>query len=343
MFTGIVTALGTVRDDQPAGRRRRHAPDHRRPPGPIPPTIPIGASIGCSGCCLTAVEIGADWFAADASAETLARTTLGRWRAGTRVNLERSLRLGDELGGHLVSGHVDGVGEVLSADAGTRLDPLVVFRVPADLARFIAVKGSVAVDGVSLTVNEVTDDTFGVNIIPHTAAVTSFGSLRPGDAVNLEIDMLARYVARLAEFTVMQQNLKTVELSQYLSAADELIEEARNGRMFILVDDEDRENEGDLVVPAQFATPDAINFMARHARGLVCLAMHPPARGAARPAADERSTTARGTRPRSPSRSRRARASPPASPRTTAPAPSRWRSIPNAAATTSSRPATSSR
>ncbi len=129
----------------------------------------------------------------------MSRTTLGRWQPGSRVNLERSLRLGDELGGHLVSGHVDGVGEVLSATpehGSTRF----VFRVPADLARFIAVKGSVAVDGVSLTVNEVTDDTFGVNIIPHTAAVTSFGLLRPGDAVNLEIDMLARYVARLAEF-----------------------------------------------------------------------------------------------------------------------------------------------
>jgi riboflavin synthase len=162
-------------------------------------TIPVGASIGCSGCCLTAVELGPDWFAADASAETLSRTTLGRWRAGTQVNLERSLRLGDELGGHLVSGHVDGVGEVRSATpehGSTR----IVFRVPANLARFIAVKGSIAVDGVSLTVNEVTDDTFGVNIIPHTAAVTCFGSLRPGDAVNLEIDMLARYVARLAEF-----------------------------------------------------------------------------------------------------------------------------------------------
>ena len=198
MFTGIVTALGTIRAISPLG----DSADMRlaiAAPWPDTGAIPIGASIGCSGCCLTAVEIAADWFAADASAETLARTTLGRWQVGTRVNLERSLRMGDELGGHLVSGHVDGVGEVLLA-AAEHGSIRFVFRVPAGLARFIAVKGSVAVDGVSLTVNEVTDDTFGVNIIPHTAAVTSFGTLRPGDAVNLEIDMLARYVARLAEF-----------------------------------------------------------------------------------------------------------------------------------------------
>ena len=198
MFTGIVTALGTVRAISPLG----DSADMRltiAAPWSDTATIPIGASIGCSGCCLTAVEVGADWFAADASAETLGRTTLGRWQAGTRVNLERSLRLGDELGGHLVSGHVDGVGEVRSVTP-EHGSIRFVFRVPADLARFIAVKGSIAVDGVSLTVNEVTDDTFGVNIIPHTAAVTGLGALRPGDPVNLEIDMLARYVARLAEF-----------------------------------------------------------------------------------------------------------------------------------------------
>ncbi|MFZ0020486.1 MAG: riboflavin synthase [Acetobacteraceae bacterium] len=198
MFTGIVTALGTVREITPLGG----SADMRlmiTAPWPDTASIPIGASIGCSGCCLTAVEIGPDWFSADASAETLGRSTLGRWRPGTQVNLERSLRLGDELGGHLVSGHVDGVGEVVSA-APEHGSTRIMFRVPTDLARFIAIKGSVAVDGVSLTVNEVANDTFGVNIIPHTAAVTSFGSLRPGDAVNLEIDMLARYVARLAEF-----------------------------------------------------------------------------------------------------------------------------------------------
>jgi riboflavin synthase len=197
MFTGIVTALGAVRSISPLG-----ADDMRlvvAAPWPDTAAIAVGASIGCSGCCLTAVEVGPDWFAADASGETLSRTTMGRWRVGTRINLERSLRLGDELGGHLVSGHVDGIGEAVSSvpeHGSTRW----VFRVPAALSRFIAVKGSVAVDGVSLTVNEVTDDTFGVNIIPHTAAVTGFGLLRRGDTVNIEIDMLARYVARLAEF-----------------------------------------------------------------------------------------------------------------------------------------------
>ena len=197
MFTGIVTALGTVRSISPLG-----ADDMRlvvTAPWPDTAAIAVGASIGCSGCCLTAVEFGPDWFAADASAETLSRTTMGRWRAGTRINLERSLRLGDELGGHLVSGHVDGIGEAISS-APEHGSTRWVFRVPPALARFIAVKGSVAVDGVSLTVNEVADDTFGVNIIPHTAAVTGFGLLKPGDAVNIEIDMLARYVARLAEF-----------------------------------------------------------------------------------------------------------------------------------------------
>jgi riboflavin synthase len=199
MFTGIISALGVVRRIDPIGAGR----DMRLVIGtPEPfladPPVALGASIACSGCCLTAVEFGADWFAVDASAETLAHTKLGTWTAGSPVNLERSLRMGDELGGHIVSGHVDGVGEAVSAtpeNASTRW----VFRVPAQLARFIAAKGSVAVDGISLTVNEVHADTFGVNIIPHTAAVTSLGTTSPGDKVNIEIDMLARYVARLAE------------------------------------------------------------------------------------------------------------------------------------------------
>ena len=197
MFTGIVTALGTVSTISPLGNGQ----DMRlviAAPWPDTASIAIGASVACSGCCLTATEVGAAWFAADASAETLACTTLGRWRAGSLVNLERSLCMGDELGGHIVSGQVDGVGEALYAtpeNASTSW----VFRVPRPLARFIAVKGSVAVDGVSLTVNAVDGDTFGVNVIPHTARVTGFGSLVPGDAVNIEIDMLARYVARLAE------------------------------------------------------------------------------------------------------------------------------------------------
>jgi riboflavin synthase len=198
MFTGIITALGRVRDVVPIGSGN----DMRiviETPWPDAAAIPIGASIACSGCCLTAVGVGADWFALDVSAETLARTTLGQWKPGASVNLERSLRMGDELGGHLVSGHIDGVGGAISAEpenASRRWR----FSVPKPLARFIAVKGSVAVDGVSLTVNDVDADSFAVNIIPHTAAVTTFGALRPGSPVNIEIDMLARYVARLAEF-----------------------------------------------------------------------------------------------------------------------------------------------
>ena len=190
MFTGIVTGLGTVREIRPLGRGQ----DMRlviATPWANTASIPPGASIACSGCCLTVVELGADWFAAEVSAETLSKTTLGSWSVGSRVNLERPLRVGDELGGHIVSGHVDGVAEVLAAvpeNGSTRWR----FRVPRDLARFIAPKGSVAVDGVSLTVNEVDADGFGVNIIPHSAAVTSFGLLRPGDRVNIEIDTLAR-------------------------------------------------------------------------------------------------------------------------------------------------------
>ena len=198
MFTGIVTGIGTVRAITPIGsgadmRLEITTPwtDHA--------TIAIGASIACSGCCLTAIELGPDWFAVTASQETLSLTTLGRWKVGSQINLERALKLGDELGGHIVSGHVDGLGDVVSAtpDHGsTRW----VFRVPTALARFIAQKGSVTIDGVSLTVNDAGPDSFGVNIIPHTAEVTTFGLLKPGDQTNIEIDTLARYVARLQEF-----------------------------------------------------------------------------------------------------------------------------------------------
>ena len=168
-------------------------------PWPNTATIPVGASIACSGCCLTAVELGPDWFAVDASAETLSKTTLGSWKIGTQVNLERPLKVGDELGGHIVAGHVDGVGEVIgmTPEGGS---VRWRFRVPSHLARFIAPKGSVAIDGVSLTVNEVEGSTFGVNIIPHTALVTRFGTLAVGNPVNIEIDTVARYVARLSEF-----------------------------------------------------------------------------------------------------------------------------------------------
>ncbi len=195
MFTGIITAVGRVRSVEPiaAGRDMRLVIEQAWAEPPA-----IGASIACSGCCLTAVELGPDWFAVDASAETLAHTVLGTWQPGSRVNLERALRVGDELGGHIVSGHVDGVGEVLARtpeNGSTRFR----IRVPAALARFIAPKGSVAVNGISLTVNEVDGDVFGVNIIPHTLDHTDLGGLQPGRAVNIEIDTLARYVARLAE------------------------------------------------------------------------------------------------------------------------------------------------
>lgn len=199
MFTGIITALGEVRAIAPLGDGHDMRIVIGTPAAFLadPPTQ-LGASIACSGCCLTVVDRGEDWFAVDASAETLAHTKLGTWTVGSRVNLERSLRLGDELGGHLVSGHVDGTGTALSAtpeNASIRWK----FQVPRTLSRFIAVKGSVAIDGVSLTVNEVEGDTFGVNIIPHTASATCFGVLQPNDPVNIEIDTLARYVARLAE------------------------------------------------------------------------------------------------------------------------------------------------
>jgi riboflavin synthase len=191
MFTGIVTDLGRVRAVLPGGDTGYEI-ETRYDTG----TIAIGASIACSGVCLTAIERGPGWFRVQASAETRARSTLGGWRVGTPVNLERSLKLGDELGGHLVAGHVDGVGRLISERAegdSVRL----VFEAPAALAPGIASKGSVAVDGVSLTVNEVTGARFGVNIIPHTRAVTSLGSLKVGDAVNLELDLIVRYVARL--------------------------------------------------------------------------------------------------------------------------------------------------
>jgi riboflavin synthase len=204
MFTGIITAVGRLNAKSPPTRERDArfvigVPERNAAWADLA-TIALGASISCSGCCLTVVEAGPDWFAVDVSGETLSKTTLGTWTEATPINLERALRMGDELGGHVVSGHVDGLGHVASttADGGsTRWR----FTVPAELARFIAPKGSIAVNGVSLTVNEVTGTGFGVNIIPHTELMTNFGTLAVGDAVNIEIDMLARYVARLAEFS----------------------------------------------------------------------------------------------------------------------------------------------
>jgi riboflavin synthase len=201
MFTGLITGVGTVRSVEPIGHGRDArfviaTPDNEAWAGA---EKKLGASIACSGCCLTVVEAGPDWFAVEVSAETLSLTTLGNWREGTRINLEASLRLGDELGGHLVSGHVDGLAKAISATPENG-SARWVFELPASLAPFVAQKGSIAVNGVSLTVNEVEDQKFGVNIIPHTAQHTNFSTLEVGDWVHIEIDMLARYVARLAQF-----------------------------------------------------------------------------------------------------------------------------------------------
>ena len=193
MFTGIVTHIGRVAAIERSGDTRfQIATDMEMA------AVPLGASIANNGVCLTVVAREAGWFAVQASDETLNCTTLGGWQVGTPVNLERSLRLGDELGGHLVFGHVDGVAEVVSiTPVGESLR--FEFESPVPFARFIAVKGSVALDGVSLTVNEVTGRRFCINIIPHTQHCTTFGTLKPGQKVNLEVDMLARYVARLSE------------------------------------------------------------------------------------------------------------------------------------------------
>lgn len=195
MFTGIITDLGRVGKIDRRGEARitiATAYDTL--------TIAYGASIACSGVCLTVVDKGPGWLAVEASAETLRCTTLGTWQPGTAVNLERPLRLGDELGGHLVTGHVDGVARMVGRETDGESLRFIV-AVPEDLSRFIAKKGSVALDGVSLTVNEVNGTEFAVSIIPHTWRSTTFGTLGLGDRVNLELDLLARYIARLTEET----------------------------------------------------------------------------------------------------------------------------------------------
>jgi riboflavin synthase len=200
MFTGIVTAIGTISEARQGGDLRAVIAC------PFDPaTIAIGASIACSGVCLTVVERGGTsgeaWFAVDISGESVARTVPERWQVGRKLNLEPALRLGDELGGHIVTGHVDGVGEVVSV-APEGDSHRVTIATPKELAPYLAAKGSITVDGVSLTVNEVADQPdgschFALNIIPHTAEVTTLGALQPGDKVNLEIDVLARYLQRM--------------------------------------------------------------------------------------------------------------------------------------------------
>ncbi len=201
MFTGIVTDIGEVVAVEP---RAQGLARLKIACGYDPQTIDIGASIACSGVCLTVVARGEEgdraWFAVEAAAETLRMTTVGGWQRGTRINLERALKVGDELGGHIVAGHADGLATVMTREDLTDMARFTL-RVPAGLARFVATKGSVALDGVSLTVNEVAgdSDTFSVLIIPHTLKATTLGRLDAGDAVNLEVDLMARYAARLME------------------------------------------------------------------------------------------------------------------------------------------------
>ena len=201
MFTGIVTDIGTITTAEQRGDLRLVIQCSYDMGG-----VDMGASIACSGCCLTVVDKGADWFAVDASAETVSKTAGGMWTKGRRLNLERALKVGDELGGHIVTGHVDGVGEVLSVEP-VGDSHKVTIAAPAHLAPYIAEKGSITVDGVSLTVNSVTDASdgrahFTLNIIPHTWDVTTLAELAEGRTVNLEIDVLARYLKRMEEVRV---------------------------------------------------------------------------------------------------------------------------------------------
>ncbi|WP_170357513.1 riboflavin synthase [Ruegeria arenilitoris] len=193
MFTGIVTDIGTIIELEQQGDLRARIRTGYDTSG-----IDIGASIASDGVCLTVIALGDDWYDVQISAETVSKTNLDGWKVGSRVNLERALKVGDELGGHIVSGHVDGVAEIVAmAEEGD--STRVTLRAPKDLARFIAPKGSVALNGTSLTVNDVDGCDFGINFIPHTKEVTTWGAAKVGDRVNLEIDTLARYVARLAE------------------------------------------------------------------------------------------------------------------------------------------------
>ena len=200
MFTGIITDIGRVRAAQPTGGGAGEGRRFEIETAFDTATVAIGASIACSGACMTVVDKGQDgdqnWFAVEVSAESLSKTTLASWGEGTAMNLERAMCLGDELGGHIVSGHVDGVGELIGREADGD-SQRYTFSVPDNLAKYLAPKGSITIDGVSLTVNEVAGSQFGINLIPHTQNATTLGALEPGAKVNLEIDMLARYVARL--------------------------------------------------------------------------------------------------------------------------------------------------
>ena len=197
MFTGIITDIGSIAEAEQRGDLRL-----RIRCGYDMSTVDLGASIACSGVCLTVVDKGDDWFAVDLSAETVSRTAQGQWNAGARLNLERSLKLGEEMGGHIVTGHIDGIGEVIAADpVGDSLE--LTISAPDELARLIAAKGSITLNGVSLTVNTVSDTDdgcrFTINLIPHTAEVTTFDEVAAGQPINIEIDILARYLARMTK------------------------------------------------------------------------------------------------------------------------------------------------
>lgn len=197
MFTGIITDIGTIRSAEQRGDLRLVIGCGYNMAG-----VDLGASIACSGVCLTVIDKGEDWFAVDLSAETVSRTAQWQWNEGGRLNLERSLKLGDEMGGHIVTGHIDGIGEIVAAEASGDSTEIRI-RAPEDLAPYIAAKGSITLDGVSLTVNTVSDVEggceFAVNLIPHTAEVTTFDAVETGRAVNIEIDILARYMRRMTE------------------------------------------------------------------------------------------------------------------------------------------------
>ncbi|WP_299191876.1 riboflavin synthase [uncultured Litoreibacter sp.] len=194
MFTGIITDIGQITELEQRGDLRARIACSYDTSG-----IDLGASIACDGCCLTVINLGADWFDVEISAESVSKTNIGDWAEGSRINLERALKVGDELGGHIVSGHVDGVA-VITAMEDEGDSTRVTLEAPDALARFIAPKGSVALNGTSLTVNAVDGASFGINFIPHTKQVTNWGDAKTGDRINLEIDTLARYVARLQDW-----------------------------------------------------------------------------------------------------------------------------------------------
>eukprot|EP01133_Synstelium_polycarpum_P001264 gene1264-1455_t len=264
MFTGIIESIGSIRAMTPKGGDVRLLVET----GKLDLSdVKLGDSIAVSGVCLTVIELPGDGFAADVSRETLDCTAMNDLKSGSPVNLEKALTPTTRLGGHLVSGHVDGVGEVVARSENARA---VEFRIraPKELAKYIAHKGSITVDGTSLTVNAVNGAEFELTIIPHTLSETIMASYQPGRRVNLEVDLLARYLERLLLGDKAAEGCRVA-----LNSIEELVEDIRQGKMVILMDDEDRENEGDLIMAAECCQPEHINFMAKHARGLICMPM----------------------------------------------------------------------